>query len=83
MTAATFDGPPCGWLVDHGLLPEADSPADRDVRPCGAPTRTWEVDGVYGEGWACAAGHRHEPLELELAPGGPEWRREQRERNRR
>lgn len=52
----------CGWLVDHGLVPEPDSAHDRIVLPCGAPlVRDDET------GWACHAGHTH------VTYGGPAY----------
>lgn len=75
-TEGRFDGEACVWLVDRGPHPEPDDIySSRIIDECGAPTR--EILG--GDGWECAAGHRHEGIEREHARYGPAWEREARE----
>ena len=68
----------CHWLIEVGR----DEDGEMIVRECGAPCVTIEFEGVYGTGFRCEAGHHMEPLEIELAPFGPEWEREREERKR-
>lgn len=70
---------PCTWLVERipptrPYDPENDEdPPEPQVVECGAPA--WTTYG--GRGWRCDAGHEHLPIEIELAPFGPAWEREQ------
>lgn len=66
----------CDWHVEVANgNPEPDSIADcYDIVPCGAPVR------AFGPGTMCEFGHDRLPIEVELAPGGPAWQREQEER---
>lgn len=61
---------PCSGLVDHGFTEDGDPV----ILPCDAPA--YEV----GAGWRCIAGHEHLGIEVEWAPFGPEWQRDQAER---
>jgi len=62
----------CPWLIET-FDPEA---GEVGTRECGA-----NAEEIYGgRGWRCAAGHEHSPLEIELAPFGPAWQREQKDR---
>jgi len=71
-------GERCGWLVEvPSGNPEPDSGSDCWMLvECGAAL-TFTHDG---NGWRCDNGHEHLPIELALAPGGPEWEHEQRDR---
>jgi hypothetical protein len=72
---------PCTWLVER--MPEwrrpvdendlIDDPPEVQIVPCGAPAH----ETHEGRGWACEAGHEHVPIEIDLAPFGPAWEREQ------
>lgn len=74
----------CDWLVQvPNGNPEPDEPADcYDIVPCGARFRAHPgYPGVeLGAALVCDHGHDRLAIELALAPGGPEWRRETRER---
>ena len=72
----------CTWLVEVPTAslypPEAewypDSAADvYTLVECGAPVHPTHG----GAGYRCDNGHEHLPLEIEYAPGGPAWQREQ------
>ena len=64
----------CPWTVRVPSGHPEDLWTEQD---CGAPvTMTHE-----GRGWACEAGHSHVPIEVSLAPFGPEWEHEQKERH--
>lgn len=60
----------CSWLIDHGYSEDGDP----IILECGATAH--EV----GVGWTCANGHEHLGIEIEWAPFGPEWQRDQLER---
>lgn len=67
---AAEDTWPCSWLIAQGR----DEDGEEIIVECGATTH------IVGAGWRCDAGHQHLGIEVELAPFGPEWQREQRER---
>ena len=68
---------PCTWLVLKRFDSE-DVPEDRQVN-CGAPVHVTKHVG-HGDGWACSAGHSHEPLSLQWEPYGSAWQEEIREK---
>lgn len=71
----------CNWLVEVASgNPEPDFPSDCWVTAeCGAPIR--RHPGYPGtDATVCDAGHDRLPIEIELAPFGPAWQREQVER---
>lgn len=76
--AATFR---CDWLVRvPSNNPEPDSEADcwREVE-CGAIVRVHPSypDAPLGDALLCDAGHDRLCMEIDLAPYGPQWQREQ------
>lgn len=77
----------CDWLVERrvvvtdamvedGWSPDFPSDLVEEVE-CGLPV---VPHPDYPEGTTCTAGHDRLPIEISLAPYGPEWRREQEER---
>jgi hypothetical protein len=76
----------CDWLVAVPTAslypPEAewypDSPSDVYTEvPCGARVRRHPD---HPSGTLCENGHDRLPMEIDLAPFGPQWQREQNER---
>jgi len=67
----------CSWIVVETISTE-DGPLRREIE-CGAPTRIDDY-GDRGQGWTCSRGHCVRPVAVDLAPGGPAWEDEERER---
>jgi hypothetical protein len=69
----------CPWQVQvPSGNPEPDSEADCwMIVECGAEVTLTHDD----QGWRCVNGHEHIPIEIALAPFGPEWEREQADRS--
>lgn len=74
----------CDWLVRvPSLNPEPDSEADcwREVE-CGETVRVHPdyPNAPLGDATVCDAGHDRLSMEIEHAPYGPAWQREQADR---
>lgn len=75
----------CQWLIEVASgNPEPDFPEDCvQIIPCGCKVEIVDYrlnDGSVAQGWRCEGGHEHVPIEIALAPYGPEWERDQQDR---
>jgi hypothetical protein len=64
----------CTWLVEFWR--DTEDGLEHVIRNCGAPA----IETYEGRGFQCEAGHEHIPIEIAFQPFGPEWQREQAER---
>lgn len=75
----TIGHPPCDWLVrvrSDNPEPSCEAECWTEVE-CGAPVT---VHPQHPTGTICEAGHDRLPMEVEHAPFGPAWEREQQDR---